>query len=232
MSENVATGAGYRLMWMPTTPAWFALQRVDGSGVPRSFLETDLHSDITAEVVRTLEAAVALRTVNGDKWRLVVPALKRYLFGDTTATNGQMVFRTRTATTWTSAAATNEYQRSPPPDELERAVLNNRKPRRVLRTTDTIQQVAMSVWWLPAESHPNTDQYFLVKAGQGEVVVDGTRTALRPLSAFVVERGSGHEVRSTGDQPLQLLVLYTPRHHDAGRIDEVNVDFLDWMKQQ
>lgn len=232
MSTSVATGAGYRLMWIPANQAaWFALVRLDGSGSPESFLETDSHTALTAKVIRMLEAAVALGTYDREKWPRVLAALRRYLFGDTAPTaDGKMMFRRRN--TWTSAAEANEYPRSPPADELERAVLVNQKPRRVLRTTDSMQQVAMTVWWLPEETHPATDQYFLVKQGAGEAVVDGHRTALRPLSAFVVERGSRHEIRSTSEQPLHLLVLYTPKHHDAGRIDEVNVDFLEWLKKQ
>lgn len=126
------------------------------------------------------------------------------------------------------------FTRSPSATELEEAVLNNKAYRRVLYTAKARahQQVAMSVkYWIPPEVHTDADQYFLVKKGEGVSIVDGRETPLRPLSAFWVERGQRHEIRTTaGKGPLQLFVAYAAAHHPAGRVDEINTDLIEWIE--
>ncbi len=62
----------------------------------------------------------------------------------------------------------------------------------------------------PENRHEGADQWLFVVAGVGEAVVDGARQPLQPGSLLVIERGEAHEIRCTGDEPLQTLNLYSP----------------------
>lgn len=130
--------------------------------------------------------------------------------------------------------AEEPFQSSPDPDALEKAVLLNEHYRHVLYTPAARghQQVAMCVHHIiPGEIHPDVDQYFLVKKGQGECIINGVHTKLRPLSAFWVERGQRHEIRADPKHgPLKLFVSYAPAHHPAGRIDKTNTDVIEWIE--
>lgn len=125
------------------------------------------------------------------------------------------------------------FTSAPGPDPLTEAILSNTAYRRVLYTPDVgaYQDVAMSVdYWIPPEVHDDVDQYFLVKSGEGVLIRDRQVFPLRPLSAVTVDRGQLHEVRVTpGKGPLKLLAKYTPKHHPAGRVDQMNSDLVDYI---
>lgn len=58
--------------------------------------------------------------------------------------------------------------------------------------------------------HGSSDQWLFVVSGRGEAVVAGKRQALTRHSLLLIEAGEPHELRNTGDVPLQTLNFYTP----------------------
>lgn len=63
--------------------------------------------------------------------------------------------------------------------------------------------------------HSGADQWLYVAAGNGLAVVDDREQPLQQGSLLVIERGETHEIRNTGDTPLQTLNLYFPPAYDA-----------------
>ena len=57
-----------------------------------------------------------------------------------------------------------------------------------------------------AQAHAHSDMYevFLVAAGSGTMVVNGTDQPLMPGVCILVEPGDRHEVINTGSEPLVL----------------------------
>lgn len=58
--------------------------------------------------------------------------------------------------------------------------------------------------------HESSDQWLFVVSGGGEAVVAGERQQLAPHSLILIEAGEPHEIRNTGEVPLQTLNFYTP----------------------
>jgi len=127
--------------------------------------------------------------------------------------------------------ATDEpFTESPLPDELARAVADNRAYRRVLRTDPQrrSQQVAMylragqSIGW---EQHADTTQYFAVVGGSGTLYSARTQLkatadvqSIRAGSKWLIESRRWHDVEAGADG-LQLLTMYFPAEHAAGTVE-------------
>jgi mannose-6-phosphate isomerase-like protein (cupin superfamily) len=62
----------------------------------------------------------------------------------------------------------------------------------------------------PDNRHRGSDQWLYVLSGTGEAVVGGKRQALRAGSLLLIERGTTHEIRTTGRAPLKTLNVYVP----------------------
>lgn len=58
--------------------------------------------------------------------------------------------------------------------------------------------------------HASSEQWLFVVSGAGEAVVAGKRQLLEPHNLIVIEAGEAHEIRNTGDAPLETLNVYTP----------------------
>lgn len=63
--------------------------------------------------------------------------------------------------------------------------------------------------------HPQADQWVYVIAGEGEAVGPRERHELKPGSLLLIAAGEGHEIRSTGREPLRTLNVYAPPAYDA-----------------
>lgn len=81
--------------------------------------------------------------------------------------------------------------------------------------TDKAQAAVMTL--LPGQTtggednvHASSEQWLFVVSGNGEAVVAGKRHTLAPHSLIVIETGEAHQIRNTGDAPLETLNLYTP----------------------
>jgi mannose-6-phosphate isomerase-like protein (cupin superfamily) len=100
---------------------------------------------------------------------------------------------------------------------LEGETRKNTDFRRVLYTGRYSQLVLMRL--LPGEeigeeTHDDVDQFFRFETGQGEVIIDGTRHAVKDGSGVVVPSGSKHNVVNTSKTAdLKLYTIYSPPEH-------------------
>lgn len=99
--------------------------------------------------------------------------------------------------------------------------------RRVAYTGSHLQLVLMTLQPgedIGEETHADTDQFFRVEAGRGEVVLDGRTTRIDDGMAILVPAGARHNVRNTGDAPLRLYTLYGPPHHEDGTVQHTKAE--------
>lgn len=110
---------------------------------------------------------------------------------------------------------------------IQRATSQNRAFRQVLWTGAHMQLVLMSI---PAngdiglEVHPDTDQFICIEDGQGIVKMGNCRDNLsfkQPVFkdfAFVIPKGTWHNLINTGNKPIKLFTLYAPPEHPKGTL--------------
>lgn len=112
-------------------------------------------------------------------------------------------------------------------DDIEKLTTGNQDFRRVLYTGHHTQLVLMALSpgeEIGEEVHEDTDQFFRVEQGEGEVVIDSRSFPIRDGSAIVVPAGARHNVRNTGGQSLRLYTLYSPPHHEDGTVRHTRAD--------
>jgi mannose-6-phosphate isomerase-like protein (cupin superfamily) len=109
--------------------------------------------------------------------------------------------------------------------ELETATVENTAYRTVAWTGKFLQVTLMSIpvgRSIGLEVHPGTDQFLRLDAGQGKCVMGPTKDDLsfeQDVSdgwSVQVPAAGWHEVINTGDEAMQLNVVYAPTHHAAG----------------
>ena len=104
--------------------------------------------------------------------------------------------------------------------DIETATTTNTDYRRVLYTGKYSQLVLMNL--LPGEEigeevHDDIDQFFRFEEGEGEVIIDGTKHAVKDGSAVVVPNGASHNVVNTSKtENLKLYTIYSPPEHQDG----------------
>ena len=83
---------------------------------------------------------------------------------------------------------------------------------------DLVQIVMMSI---PAgedigeETH-DADQTTFVVSGEGQVVVDGSRTKVTANHLVVIPKGAKHNIINKGDDDLKIFTVYAPPAEDEG----------------
>ena len=60
------------------------------------------------------------------------------------------------------------------------------------------------------ETHEDRDQFFRFKKGAGVVVIDGVENKVEDDFAVIVPAGACHNVKNTGEEPLQFYSIYGP----------------------
>lgn len=112
-------------------------------------------------------------------------------------------------------------------DDIEKLTEANSDFRRVLYTGEQMQLVLMALKpgeEIGEEVHEDRDQFFRVEQGEGEVLIDGKRTAIRSDMAIIVPAGARHNVTNTGREPLKVYTLYAPPEHKHGTIHATKAD--------
>ena len=107
--------------------------------------------------------------------------------------------------------------------DIEALTEGNTDFRRVVYTGKHLQLVLMALKpgeEIGEEVHEDHDQFFRIEGGSGEVLIDGTRTAIKADDAVIVPAGARHNVINTGDEPLTLYTLYGPPEHRDGVVHE------------
>ena len=106
-------------------------------------------------------------------------------------------------------------------DDIEERAERNHDFRRVVYTGKHMQLVLMALppgEEIGEEVHPDTDQFFRIEEGEGEVWIDGRRSRVESDMAILVPAGARHNVRNTGDEPLKIYTIYAPPHHADGTV--------------
>lgn len=105
----------------------------------------------------------------------------------------------------------------------------NQDFRRVLFTGAQMQLVLMTVEpgdELGEEVHPDTDQFFRIEEGKGEIWIEGKRTPVEEDMAIVVPAGARHNLKNTGHKALKLYTVYAPPQHPDGTVHRTKADAL------
>ena len=64
------------------------------------------------------------------------------------------------------------------------------------------------------ETHDDVDQFFRFEAGEGMVVIDGTKHVVKDGSGVIVPSGAKHNVINTSKTvDLKLYTIYSPPEH-------------------
>ena len=111
--------------------------------------------------------------------------------------------------------------------DIEEMTEGNADFRRVLYTGKNLQLVLMSIEpgdEIGEEVHPDGDQFFRVEKGEGEVWIDGRKTAIAADVAFLIPAGARHNVVNTGDERLQVYTLYAPPEHADGTVHATSAE--------
>lgn len=111
--------------------------------------------------------------------------------------------------------------------DIEDRTEENRDFRRVIYTGPHMQLVLMAVEAgeeLGEEIHKDTDQFFRIEEGKGEVVIDGHATPIESDVGIVIPAGTRHNIRNTGHKPLKFYTLYAPPQHPDGTVHRTKSD--------
>ena len=111
---------------------------------------------------------------------------------------------------------------------IEEATVKNEYFRQVLFTGPKSQLVLMAISPgedIGRETHPDTDQFIRVEAGEGKALIGGQEFSLRDGSAIVIPAGAEHNVTNTSSsQMLKLYTVYTPPEHPDGTIHRTKAE--------
>lgn len=101
--------------------------------------------------------------------------------------------------------------------DLEKETKKNTDFRRVLYTAVNSQLVLMCLRpgeEIGEEVHEDRDQFFRFDQGEGAVVINGVKSAVRDGFGVIVPAGARHNVMNTSaKQDLRLYTIYSPPEH-------------------
>ena len=112
-------------------------------------------------------------------------------------------------------------------DDIERQTTANDDFRRVLYTGHHLQLVLMTLRpgdEIGAEVHADRDQFFRFEEGNGQVDIDDNTYDVVDGSGVIVPAGARHNVRNTGEEPLQLYTIYAPPEHKDGIVQSTKAE--------
>jgi mannose-6-phosphate isomerase-like protein (cupin superfamily) len=110
-------------------------------------------------------------------------------------------------------------------DIVARAKQNDAFRREI--TTGTHSQVVLMT--IPSggeigEEVHDVDQVLVFVEGDGEAILDGDSSTVRPDSLVFVPAGTRHNFRNTGSSPLRLYTVYAPPEHPPGTVHETKAE--------
>lgn len=103
---------------------------------------------------------------------------------------------------------------------IEKLTLKNTHFRKVLYTAAHCQLVLMTLQPgedIGLETHHEGDQFFRFERGEGRVVINGKKYAVKDGDAVIVPAGAAHNIINTSKRKaLSLYTIYAPAHHKDG----------------
>jgi mannose-6-phosphate isomerase-like protein (cupin superfamily) len=112
-------------------------------------------------------------------------------------------------------------------ENIEKLTDDNLNFRRVLYTGRNLQLVLMALKpgeEIGEEVHADSDQFFRIEKGNGEVRINGGPTKIKSGDAVLVPAGARHNIVNTGGEPLRLYTLYAPPQHRDGTVHATKSD--------
>ena len=117
--------------------------------------------------------------------------------------------------------------------DIETATVENSTYRTVVWTGAHLQVTLMSI--PPGESvgletHPDTDQFLRLDAGQGRVTMGPRKDDLSFVRdvedgwCVTVPAGTWHDIVNIGETDMRLYAIYAPVHHAAGIVQQTATD--------
>lgn len=117
--------------------------------------------------------------------------------------------------------------------DLETATKKNTNYRTVAWTGKYLQVTLMSIpvaHSIGLEVHEDTDQFVRLDAGKGRVLMGPSKDELNVKVdvedgwSVQIPAGTWHDIVNTGDEPMQLYVIYAPPHHAQGKVHKTEED--------
>ena len=106
---------------------------------------------------------------------------------------------------------------------IEHATLENENFRQVLYTVNNQQLVVMSLKpneEIGLEVHKDNDQFIRIEKGDGYLQLNDKYYELYDGIAMIIPKGTKHNVVNTSSKnALKLYMIYSPPHHEKGKID-------------
>ncbi|HVL29709.1 MAG TPA: cupin domain-containing protein [Sphingomicrobium sp.] len=112
-------------------------------------------------------------------------------------------------------------------EDIEKLTEENQDFRRVLYTGKNLQLVLMTLQAgeeIGAEVHEDRDQFFRIEQGSGVIDIDGIENTVHGDIAVIVPAGARHNVRNTGNEPLQFYTIYAPPEHKDGIVQATKAE--------
>lgn len=107
-------------------------------------------------------------------------------------------------------------------NNIETLVRKNNYFRNVIYTSTNLQLVLMCLMpneEIGEEVHSNVDQFFRIESGKGQLIIDNTIYKISDGDVIIVPKGTYHNIRNTGINPLKFYTLYSPPQHKQGTIE-------------
>jgi mannose-6-phosphate isomerase-like protein (cupin superfamily) len=112
-------------------------------------------------------------------------------------------------------------------DDIEELTKANNDFRRELYTGKHMQLVLMTIQpgsEIGEEVHHDSDQFFRIEEGKGEVLIDGNRTNVEDDDVVIVPAGALHNIINSSSEPLRLYTIYAPPQHRVGTVHATKAD--------
>jgi len=110
--------------------------------------------------------------------------------------------------------------------DIATMAMKNTDFRRVILTQKHSQLVLMSVEpgdEIGEETH-KVDQILVFVDGEGQAVLDGTKSKVKANSLVEVPAGTLHNFINTGDTPLKLYTIYAPPEEEPDTVHKTKAE--------
>jgi mannose-6-phosphate isomerase-like protein (cupin superfamily) len=115
------------------------------------------------------------------------------------------------------------------PKTLRQQAEENEDFRRVLHTGSEMQVVLMNIDMgddIGMEVHADSDQVLIQVSGEGRLILGDSEMPFEENDVVIVPAGTQHNLINSGDEPLQIITIYSLPQHAEGTVHETKEDAL------
>lgn len=113
------------------------------------------------------------------------------------------------------------------PKTLRQQAEENEDFRRVLHTGSEMQVVLMNIEMgddIGSEVHPDSDQVLIQVSGEGRLLLGDDEIPFEENDVMIIPAGTRHNLINSGDEPLQIITIYSLPQHPEGTVHETKTD--------